>query len=215
LYIPYYWVMKIDFLKRNIGSVMVAVALLYVVVYAFFYDRTYYHIDNVREPMIRFLFFECMLLGAWFKQNDHKFRNRHSLSALLGTAICFGAYFVCKLALSKFPSISELQIIIQVILFVFLFFIFRTFSGYDDILERMPAILKSIITFIAGITLEIYIVQYVLIDLFRNIAVFPLNWIIITASIILAAVVLHYIVEATSSIFNKRNKITGSPEHQN
>ena len=79
----------------------------------------------------------------------------------------------------------------------------------------MPAILKSIITFIAGITLEIYIVQYVLIDLFRNIAVFPLNWIIITASIILAAVVLHYIVEATSSIFNKRNKITGSPEHQN
>lgn len=53
---------------------MLAVGVGYLLVYTFAYDKSYYHIDTVREPMIRFLFFESMLLGAWFRQKDDFFR---------------------------------------------------------------------------------------------------------------------------------------------
>lgn len=201
LYVLYYFVIKTPFLKTHIGSIMAVTAILYVAVYLLFYDRSYYHIDNVREPMIRFLFFECMLLGAWFKQHDEKFRNKQSLLSLLGVLLSFCVYFACKLTFSKYQAFSQLQGINQIVLFAFLFFIFRASSGYDCVLEKLPPLIKRVIRFIADITLEIYLVQYVLIDLLRTVAPFPLNWIAITASILLAATALHYIVKFLLSIF--------------
>ena len=192
LYVPYYLVLKLDFLKKRIGWVMGAVALAYVLVYLFFYDKSYYHIDTVREPMIRFLFFESMLLGAWFKQNDGKFRNKRSILATVGAVLSIGVYFACKMVFTKMQSISSLQIVCQFVLFAFLFLIFRSMSGFDGALERMPKFLKAIVKFVADITLEIYLVQYVLIDALKSIAPFPINWIALTAAIILAALALHY-----------------------
>ena len=76
LYIPYYIVVKTPSLRSRLPWLMAAVFMVYMAVYGFVYDRSYYHIDNVREPMIRFLFFESMLLGAWFRQKDPVFRSK-------------------------------------------------------------------------------------------------------------------------------------------
>lgn len=202
LYIPYYIVIKTDLFKKHIGTVLAVVAVVYILSYVFSYDKSYYHIDTVREPMIRFLFFESMLLGAWFRQNDKAFRNKRSTPALLGTILSIGIYFVCKLAVSKYQMLSQFQIINQLVLFAFLFCIFRTVVGFDATLEKMPRFIKNIIGFIANITLEIYLVQYVLIDFFRNVASFPINWIIITASIVIAATALHYAVKGLLALYD-------------
>ena len=191
LYIPFYICVSINILKRNLPNIMLAIAGVYILIYLTVYDKSYYHIDTVREPMIRFLFMESMLLGACFKQNDEKFRNSFKLWYPLATFMAFILYFVTKLFFSNKPYLSGYQIFNQVAIFILLFFIFLTFAGLDYKLEKMPSFLKKAIQFLSSITLEIYLVQYVLIRVMRPIGRFPLNWIVITSSILLTAFILH------------------------
>lgn len=194
LYIPFYIIMSIPKLKENLPWVMAAIGAVYLLVYLFFYDRSYYHIDAVREPMIRFLFMESMLLGAYFKQKDAHYRNRFSGWHVVALVASFVLYFVSKFAFSSGgPVLCHLQIINQVWILVLLYFTLRVFSGLDTRLANMPKWVKGVIGYIATLTLEIYVVQYVLIDWIRPLFGFPLNWIVLTASILAAAVVLHYV----------------------
>lgn len=192
LYIPFFIVLKAKVLKENIPLVVLAVFVVYILVYILVYDKTRYHIDTVREPMIRFLFFESMLLGAWFKKNDSKYRNCLKVWLPIATVITFVAYFVSKLFFARKAAYSDYQILNQLIIFVLLYLMFRLFASLDGKLERIPGWLKSVITFVADITLEIYLVQYVLIDVIRSFNLpFPINWVTITTSIILSAFLLH------------------------
>ena len=111
LYIPFYFCMKIDWLRKHLVAVMGAIGLMYVLVYLTVYDSTYYHIDTVREPMIRFLFMESMLLGAWFRQNDGKIRNRFRVLYLFATIGAFFIYFASKIFFSRIACFSQFQIL--------------------------------------------------------------------------------------------------------
>lgn len=193
LYIPYYFVMKFDVLRKRIPLIMSIIAGIYLIVYIFFYDKSYYHIDNTREWMIRFLFFESMLLGAYFRQNKEKYENKFHWYVPAITLVSFVLYFASKLFFSKYIEYSFLQIVNQVLIFVLLYFLFWLFASIDEKLQKMPRVIKRIVTFISEITLEIYVVQYVLIDLIRPYLAFPLNWFAITLSIIASAFVLHLV----------------------
>lgn len=193
LYIPFYAVMKISWLRKSIPAVMTGIGLVFLFVYVFFYDKSYYHIDTVREPMIRFLFFESMLLGAYFRHRDKDLRNKRALPWAILSAGLFVLYFASKLIISRRASLAEVQIINQIIIFALLYAIFRTFSALDSRLEKLPSAIKRVITYISTITLEIYLVQYVIIDLLRTVAPFPVNWLALTASILAAASVLHFV----------------------
>ena len=55
---------------------------------------------------------------------------------------------------------------------------------------------RSIVKFIASITLEIYVVQSVLIEAIKRLKLpFPLNWLAVTVAIIAAAFLLHLLCE--------------------
>ena len=196
LYVPFYIVMKATPLRARLPLVMAGVAVVMTLVYIFLYDKSYYHIDNVRQWMIRFLFFESMLLGAFFRQKDHFYRNKFSIISIFGTIFFCGAYFACKLALSKGRFPTELQILNQVLLFGFLISVFRLFMGLDGKLSCAPKWLNTLVDFLADRTLEIYVVQYVLIDLLRPVGRFPLNWICITGAILFSASLLNLISNA-------------------
>jgi len=193
LYIPYYFIIKIGFLRNKLPHLMLAVALAGLAVYCFFYDKSYYHIDTVREPFIRFLFMESMLLGAWFRQKDQVYRNKFSVLHVISVAVTFVLYFLSKTLFAKNAISSEIQIANQVLIFLLLFAVFRLFIGIDQKLDGIPKVFKRLIDFVAAITLEIYVVQYVLIDLIRPLFGFPVNWIVLTGAIGLSAIILHYV----------------------
>lgn len=195
LYIPYYLVVKWKFLRDRIPLIMLSILLIYFLVYVLFYDKSYYHIDNVREWMIRFLFFESMLLGAYFRKNKEKFENKFHWSLPIITVLMFGLYFASKMIFVKYSKYASLQILNQLLIFGLLFFLFYLFASLDARLQRMPKVVKKVLIFLSDITLEIYVVQYVIIALIRPYLTFPLNWIAITASIILAAFILHVVCE--------------------
>ena len=78
LYIPYYFIIKNKKIIGNKGEKIPIIILVSLIVqllfYLLLYDKSYYHIDTVREPMIRFLFFDSMMIGAYFrniKQNKN------------------------------------------------------------------------------------------------------------------------------------------------
>ena len=193
LYIPFWFVGKFEWLRSKLGWIMGLVAVVYLAVYLFFYDKSYYHIDNVREWMIKFLFFESMLVGAYFKKNQEKFHNKFHWWLPIVTVAAFAVYFASKLFFSKYAAYSYLQILNQVLIFALLISIFWLFISLDSKLEKFPNFIKKIISFIAEMTLEIYVVQSVLINLIKPHLGFPLNWLAITASIIVAAFALHLV----------------------
>ena len=192
LYIPFFFIMKLDVLRKRIGGLMAAVGLVWLAVYFTVYDSSYYHIDTVREPMIRFLYMESILLGAWFRLKGEKLRNHFRPLYPLLTLLAFVLYFGSKLLFSKRAAFASLQFLNQIAIFVLLFFLFRTFCGLDGRLERLPSPLKRGTRFLSDMTLEIYVVQYVIIDAVRALGLaFPLNFLLLTACILLAAFVLH------------------------
>lgn len=195
LYIPFFFIIKIDYLKNHLLKLMIMIAMIWMGVYLFIFDKSYYHIDSVRHPMIRFLFMESMLFGAFFRQNYKGFHKMNKPLNWMATLIVFVLYFVSKMMFLKYPEYSHFQFVNQIIIFVLLVLLFICFSGINDKLENLPNVIYSFISFISEMTLEIYVVQYVIIDLIvqRKEIHFPLNWIVITASIIGSAFVLHII----------------------
>jgi surface polysaccharide O-acyltransferase-like enzyme len=209
LYIPFYFIVRIDTLRKHILLIMGAIALVWLVVYVTIYNRSYYHIDTVREPMIRFLFMECLLLGAWFRQNNTEVRNNFKVWYPLAAVGMFLIYFSSKSLFSYKESLAQLQILNQIVIFALLVLMFLTFAGLDSKLEKLPGWIKKIITVISDMTLEIYIVQYVLIDLIRSFRHFPLNWIVLTAVITVSAFVLHKVCELIYAGFDKLSENFG------
>ena len=193
LYIPFYIFMKIDWLRQRIPWLMLLIGVAYLLWYLLGYDRSYYHIDDVEEPTIRFLFMECMLLGAWFHQRDEKVRNAFSWITAVAAFVLFVAYFASKILFSKFSVLAPFQIVNQFIIFALLYFILRLFAGLDGRLMCLPKWIKKSVELVAKVTLEIYVVQHYLIELLKDAAPFPLNWLCVTGAILAAAVILHYV----------------------
>lgn len=210
LYIPFYFVGRFDVFRKRIPLLMIIVALAYLLVYICVYDKTYYHIDDVREWMVRFLFFESMLLGAYFRYNQKNYHNKYHWWLPVVTIVFFALYFTSKMFVSRYVALSRFQIINQFIIFALLFFLFWLFASLDEKMERMPKTIKKILTILSEITLEIYVVQSVIIDIIRPYHGFPLNWLLITMSILGAAFVLHfackYLIKGLSLAIGKTKK---------
>ena len=192
LYVPFYIIMRVKKLRENLFAVAGVTAAVWLIIYIFVYDKSNYHIDTVREPMIRFLFFFAMLLGAYFRDNLEQYRNKKAVVSWVLLPILFAVYFASKLVFSKVKGIADFQILNQFVLLALLTVTFRCFMSIDGWLEKLPEWIKRIITFISGITLEIYLVQIGIIDKL-NILPFPLNWLLITGTIVLLAFILNKI----------------------
>ncbi|MBQ9976317.1 MAG: acyltransferase [Clostridia bacterium] len=222
LYIPYYFVAKYIKKPKGLFTLASVLTVVCVLVYVFIYDKSYYHIDVVREPFIRFLFFYAMLLGLLFRRLKDRLINKFRYVNLFASVVLFGAYFVTKFYFSRNETVAELQslqILNQLILLLLLYFVFALFISMDSRLEALPKPIKRVIEFIAKITLEIYLVQTPIIIFVRSLGLFfPLNWIVVTALIIISALALHkvsgYVIFLEKLCFEKAKEILISKTHK-
>lgn len=203
LYVIYYFIIKNKNTKKKILPILGITIVLQIVFYIAFYNKTYYHIDTVREPMIRFLFMEAMLLGAYFRKEYEKY-NKNKISNWIFFIITLVLYFITKISFSK-GYFVQYQLLNQIILLITLYFLFRSFAGINSKLEKTSEKMKKVIQFIASITLEIYLVQYPIIPIFAGL-VFPINWILITTTILISAYILHVMTKKVINLFERINK---------
>lgn len=197
LYLVYYPVAKLIASVGDAGNlwfrlVLTALAAVYFALYFTVYDRSYYHIDNVREPMIEFLYLFAMLAGLYFRRNQERYVGKTCSWAWVCAVGLFGAYFGSKLGFSRGLLSSQLQFINQVILLGLLVCLFRGFIGLEDKLAGAPEKLRSGMKFLASFAFEIYLVQYALIPRL-NLGPFPVNFVLTSTGIIVSALVLHLV----------------------
>lgn len=204
LYIPLYFVAKyLKLTRKNFVFLSIGLFVVQLLVYFTVYDSSYYHIDTVREPMIEFLFFQSMALGLLFREECTSGKltvkkgiggGRNFILWLL-LLLLLGVYFVSKLLFVKKPSLADFQILNQVVLFFVLFFLFRRAFSLEEKLKNLDGTRSwKVVVFLSDHTLEIYCVQYVIIDVVRGGGfAFPLNWLILTAMILLAATALRWV----------------------
>ena len=146
---------------------MVLIFFAWVLIYVLFYDKSIYRVDNVSEPFILFLYIESMLLGAFFKKNQTRF-GEFKISKVLITIICLIPYFCSKILFSKIEALLNFQIVNQFIIFIALFFTFDLFMSLEGFFKKIPARINCCVKYISNITLQIYIVQYVIIYRFEK-----------------------------------------------
>ena len=195
LYIVFYFVSKLlqrrpARFDRTFVLVVIVLAAAYAILYATAYDRSYYHIDTVREPMIEFLYFFAMLIGLWFRNHKERYLGSRRIWPWLGALVLFGGYFASKIAFSRGMVSSQWQFVNQVILLLLLICLFRGFIGLEAKLHRMPEKLHRAMVYVAGFAFEIYLVQYALIPRL-NIGPFPVNFLLVSGSILVSAWLLH------------------------
>ena len=170
--------------------------VLQMVLYLTVYDTSYYHIDKVREPMIEFLFFQSMLLGLHFRwrcNNEDVLSDTISKKRIGWGILLLAIYFVSKLIFVKYEALSAYQILNQFVLWMLLYVLFQLFMGLETKLKSIEGGKSWLcVKFIADRTLEIYLVQYVILDHLK-IGPFPLNWLLLTTTILCSAACLRWL----------------------
>lgn len=196
LYIVYYLWMNI--LKRWKIRIWVSgcfYAVFVLVVYIIAFDKSWYHIDVVEDHFIRFLFFAAMLLGAHLREREYKELDSRSLNVNVWktSLICVMSvimYFVVRIMVPKF-ELFTVQFITWITILAALYSILRWAETLEPLLLRIPAKIRRGLQFIAGITLQIYLVQFPIIERFETL-VFPLNLLVITVLIFVAATIVYW-----------------------
>lgn len=216
LYIPFFfvsnWIQKKSGEEnKRLSLTCILTVFVQIFVLIFCYDLSYYHIDAVAEPMIRFLFWYAMLIGLHFRINSEKYCDKKNIPTLILLPGLFVLYFSVKLACMQEVIPLYLQWVPQIILLMLLITIFRCSISYETMLNKLHTKVQSIIAFLAGLTLEIYIVQYAPI-LYLNKGAFPLNFLLVSISILLFAWILHISTNQLIAPLNRFVSTTGVPK---
>ena len=194
LYIFFFFVLKVTFLKNNLPLLMVALGVVWLAVYIFAFDKTG-RLDTAEQPITKFLFFESMIFGAYVAKNKSTFINRKRVIYFVGFVLSMITYLASKIIIDKF-AIFNFQIIIVLSLLFTCCFALLAFSGVEESAAKHRFITK-ITCFIAPLTLEIYVVQHLIISKIKDLKgiAFPLNFILVIALILLFAFILNRVVK--------------------
>lgn len=196
LYIPLYFVSKhLEMNRANYWRLALGLFVFQMILYVTVYDHSYYHIDTVREPMIEFLFMQSLLVGLHFRWrcNNESFVHKSFVFSLFCGGGLLVFYFISKMLFVKIPSIADFQILNQICLWLLLYVLFQIFMGLENQLRGIEdKKIWTTVKFISDRTLEIYLVQYVILDHFK-IGPFPLNWLLLTGTILGAAIILRWL----------------------
>lgn len=203
LYVLYYCAIKMSCLESRLPIVMVTTAVLFFGYYAFIYDKSVYTIDVVRNWEIRVLFLEAMLLGAWFRKKRDTMIGSKKTWLFIPLSLTFLAYMGFKLSLTRSAAWYPYQIVNWILLYSTLALIFRFILGFEERIRSMPKFAVTLFTFISMITLETYVVQYELIPRLSRTGPFPVNFIIVSVAIILAAYIINQVVSVKNSVFKR------------
>lgn len=204
LYIIYYFILF--FIKKSginvskgLSVTLISISVIYLIYYLVFFDKSYYHIDSVYENSIKFLFLFSMILGAWFRNHKFKYLVKIKKRNIVFFLISFFAYFISKLLFVKYNCLSFFQIINQIFLCLVLFFLITILMSLELQIQSLPNKIKSILKYLSSLSLEIYLIQYVIIDKL-NIYPFPLNFIIVSISILISAYFINGLIKGFNLI---------------
>ena len=192
LYILFWIVRKIQG-KWNITNhqVLILSVIAGVAVYLFVFDKSWYHVDAVEENWVRFQFWISMMLGVSLRERYESMDEQISTARWIGTGVLLVIYFAAKTLVSRYEIFYAVQILSPVSLVVLVYHI----AVLTIKMEKRSAFTtlgrwNKIIGLVASMTLEIYLVQNVIIYSLHDL-LFPVNFAVVTALILIVAWIVH------------------------
>ncbi len=202
LYIVYYaviWLIRkynVDILKVTGGLV-----IAYILLYAVFFDKSYYHISETRSVWIRIYFFIAMMMGACFRDRIESIDAKVQRFDLIILAAAFVAAFG-KRVLNSMSLYNLFQIYGPLVTLALCYCLFRCAIKLEKgNLLSTEGYFYNVIYYISSLTLEIYLCQFEVIYLFQKYA-FPMNVVCATYAIVCIAWALQSAKELFFQIVN-------------
>lgn len=195
LYIPFYFVNKVEN-KKTFLLICAGWILFWGLAYIFILDKSTYEMNNTWNPMIAFPYFSSMLFGAYLRKFGIKKAKRTQIVLYgISSVVILAIYFLATKIIRGNVDLYPVQIIVQImLLFGISFFVCAAYL-LEDWFRKWPVWLLKPINFVAALTLEIYVIQKPIIQALSKIA-FPINWLLITVTIIACAVILRIAINA-------------------
>ncbi len=205
LYPIYYFVINHSFPKRKyicFGILLV----LYVVIYLFL-DKSTYVVETAGFYGIRFSYIVSlllMLIGGYIRKNIDtckSFAIKRRLVIIISFIISFALYFIFFLLMFKY-ELYKIQFIETILCNCALIMLSLTVLSFDDALSsKKENIFIRILRFIGSCTLEIYLVQFPIINIIAPLKICSsYKVVLVIASILICANVLKLI---SNFIINK------------
>ena len=198
LYIPMFFCIKQE---DNFQKWVIAWSLFYLVYYFFFLDKKVYAMNDVNNPAILFLYFGAILVGISLARKKAFFSWNLGLIVVC-VFICAGLYFGSTVYIRSNSKLYLFQIMVPLSLLALCTMIIVLLLRLEEKMRKIPVPFNRALAFVANATLEIYVVQLIIIDRFHHIS-FPLNWILITALILVTASVLKIVISYAQSIVSQ------------
>lgn len=179
-------------LKFDIRWIMLATLIIFIILYIFCFDKSTYHIDDVNEKWVRFMFFESMLLGAWLREKYDRIESKITTVDIGLFCVFTVIYLAGKILLSRLTWLSIFQCFLPVILVIYIYSIATIFIKFEkkSFFTTLNDKVNAVIGFISEITLEIYLGQSLVIWVITDL-IFPISFLVITVVILLYAWIIH------------------------
>lgn len=193
LYLLFYPVRTLQ-KKHNVSSIWVILITLviFALVYLFKFDRSYYHLDDVEENWVRFQFWISMMAGAYLREIHETIPSKISAAEWILLPVLTVVYFAAKIAVSRYSVLFGVQFLspltlLLLVIYLSLIFVKLEKQGRFSAGNRLGPLVR----FLSSVTLEIYLVQNVIIDRLRFLP-FPVNLLVVTALVLAAAWAVHW-----------------------
>lgn len=198
LYLVYYFVVgRINQNKNIINHILYVCLVAYTILYFCNIKFCFLSLESleiegrgVETPYIIMLliWFVCMLNGVRMRTLQGKIKSTSPREFIL-LAVSVLLFLIVKLISQRY--IQQLEILLGIIYIVFADSLFKVAFGCEKILQKESnGIIGKFICLLSRASLEIYLVQIVIIRSFRDF-IFPVNWVIICCLTIVAGFVLQ------------------------
>jgi hypothetical protein len=168
----------------------------YFLCYFFLLDLSRWSIEDGFFKWI--VYFQIMLLGAWLSKQPVRFNPKRDASLMV---ICVLSFFGLKILLTVL-NLWWLQFLLHLILFPFALFTYRFLSAQVVVNFTRSVGFYPAAVFLAGLTLEIYLVQVPLVPVIaQQHWIFPIGW---SVAIVLIPVLAFAANKITNQLFSIR-----------
>ena len=175
-YALFYWLGKRS--DKTLWLLIVLLGVPYFFCYFLFLDLSQFSIEGSYFKWI--VYFQIMLFGAWLSKQPFQANPVRDAGMLM---VCVLMFFGLRLALG-YLHLWQWQFLVHLVLFPFALFAFRFLSA-TVVVEFIRSIgLFPTVVFLAGLTLEIYLVQVPLVPFIASHHWgFPIGWLVAIATI--------------------------------
>lgn len=192
---------------------LVAVFACYMLAYVFIVDKSEYWMNAVTHPITLFLYFTAMVSGATLKRIDFLKKTNNIWFWVLLCVLVAVVYAFLLTYVRNHAWTYNYQIVVNIVLLVAAVLIFKAIFQFEEGFKRIlypngntNSRQSKCVWKLSELTLDIYVVQRVIIDHLQGI-VFPVNMLLIIPAVITAALVVNYISGLISDGLSKLLKI--------